>query len=117
MLSDEDSLLWELCEGNLENMTEHMIFRAVEKHDLTAEKIVKRYIRCFGTGITNITNIFRPDLILLSGSLFMGNQFLLEELHAYIARKCFGSSGTGVPDVKAAEVGDEAGLIGAANLI
>lgn len=117
MLSDEASLLWKLCRGELENVTEHMIFRAAGEHDQTAEKIVKRYIRCFGAGITNITNIFRPDLILLSGSLFTSNSFLLKELHAYISRECFGSSGTGVPDVKEAGAGDEAGLIGAANLI
>lgn len=35
----------------------------------------------------------------------------------YIAEKCFRRNGTGIPDVKAAEVGGEAGLIGAANLI
>lgn len=85
--------------------------------DRTAEEVIYRYIRSLCTGITNITNIFRPDLVLLSGNLFSQNEYLLEEIHSFIEKECFGRHGTGVPEIKAVKDSKNAGLTGAANLI
>lgn len=117
MLSNEDSLLWELCGRNIDDITEDKIIEAAQKKDAIAEKILHSYIRSLCTGITNYTNIFRPDLVLLKGSIFDENEYLLEEIHSFIIRKCFGGNETGIPDVKAAKTGKEDGLYGAANLI
>ena len=117
MLSDEKSMLWELCAGDVESITEDIIVQAAGQGDKAAEKVVNRYIRSLCTGITNITNIFRPDLVLLSGKIFGRNEYLLEEIHSFIEQECFGSHNTGVPDVKAVKDRDDAGLVGAANLI
>jgi mannose-6-phosphate isomerase len=40
LLSDEDSLLWELCGGDLDKITEDMIIQAAKEKDETAEKIL-----------------------------------------------------------------------------
>lgn len=117
MLGNKDSFLWELCCGNQENLTEDMIVCAAKKKDGTAEAVIYRYIRSLCTGITNITNIFGPDLVLLSGSLFSRNEYLLEEIRSFIEKECFGKLGTGVPDIKAVNDSKNAGLTGAANLI
>lgn len=82
-----------------------------------AGEVVYRYIRSLCTGITNITNIFRPDLVLLSGNLFSKNEYLLEEIHSFIEKECFGRNGTGIPDIKAVYNSKNADLAGAANLI
>ncbi len=117
MSRDKASFLWELCSGNQEKLTEDMIVCAARKKDKTAEEVIYRYIRSLCAGITNITNIFRPDLVLLSGSLFSKNEYLLEEIHSFIEKECFGRYGTGVPDIKAVNDSENAGLTGAANLI
>lgn len=117
MLSDEESMLWELCAGDMESITEDMVVQAAGQGDKAAEKVIRRFIRSLCTGITNITNIFRPDLVLFSGKIFSRNEYLLEEIHSFIERKCFGSHNTGAPDVKAVMDRDDAGLVGAANLI
>lgn len=117
MALDEDSNLWRLCSGKKEKLTEDMIAQAAREKDKTAEAVIYRYIRSLSTGITNIINIFRPDLVLLSGNLFSKNEYLLEEIHSLIERECFGKHDTGVPDVKAVKDSGNAGLIGAASLI
>lgn len=72
---------------------------------------------CLCTGITNLTNIFRPELFLLKGKMFVSNDYILKEVHSFISRKCFGGDQTAIPDVKAASEGEKSGLIGAAALI
>lgn len=116
-LEDESSLLWDLCGGKLKNLTEKMIFDGVKGSDKTSVELVERYVKYLSTGIVNITNIFRPDLILLSGIVFCDNDHLVGEIKKYIANECFGGDLTGIPDVSVAALGKEAGLIGAANLI
>ena len=116
-LEDESSLLWDLCVGKLKNLTEKMIFDGVKGSDKTSVELVERYVKYLSTGIVNITNIFRPDLILLSGIVFCDNDHLVGEIKKYIANECFGGDLTGIPDVSVAALGKEAGLIGAANLI
>lgn len=94
-----------------------MVVYAAKEKDKAAEEVVYRYIKSLCTGITNITNIFRPDLVLLSGNLFSKNEYLLEEIHSFIEKECFGRTGTGIPDIKAVYDSKNAGLAGAANLI
>ena len=101
MARNKDSALWEVCSGDWEKLTEDMIVGAARGKDRTAEEVIYRYIRSLCTGITNITNIFRPDLVLLSGNLFSQNEYLLEEIHSFIEKECFGRHGTGVPEIKA----------------
>lgn len=117
MRQEKDSLLWKLCSGDQENLTEDMIVQAAGENDKAAEEVMGRYIRSLSAGITNIINIFRPDLVLLGGSLFGRNAYLLEEIHSLIEKECFGKHDTGVPDVKAVKDSEDAGLIGAAGLI
>lgn len=117
MRRNKDSILWELCSGDGGKLTEDMIVYAAKEKDKAAEEVVYRYIRSLCTGITNITNIFRPDLVLLSGNLFSKNEYLLEEIHSFIENECFGRTGTGIPDIKAVYDSKNAGLAGAANLI
>lgn len=117
MLSDEESLMWERCGKNPDTLTADDIIRAAADHDECAAEVLHYYIRCLCTGITNITNIFRPDRIVLSGEIFSGNREFLEEIDSFIKRKSFGGTEAGVPEVLSAQAGKDAGIIGAAELI
>lgn len=44
-------------------------FDAAQDGDTAAEKVVNDYICYLGETITNFVNIFRPDIVLLSGGI------------------------------------------------
>lgn len=92
-------------------------FDAAQDGDTAAEKVVNDYICCLGETITNFVNIFRPDIVLLSGGICNQGKKLTEPLETYIQDKCFGGSKAFIPKVACAVLGNKAGIIGAANLI
>lgn len=63
-----EGLLFQLCHGTKEEMTGKLPFDAMDKGDPQAREVVENYIRCLGEGITNLVNIFRPQVVLLSGA-------------------------------------------------
>jgi mannose-6-phosphate isomerase len=46
MLSDEDSILWELCGGDLDNLTEQMVIKAAQENDETAKTALHQFFNC-----------------------------------------------------------------------
>lgn len=93
------------------------IFALAEKGEVTAREIADDFICKLGTGVVNITNIFRPQILLLGGSLADQGEALLYPLCEKVKRNCFGGELSEVPEIRAAKLGNEAGMIGAANLV
>lgn len=95
-------------------MTPEEIFSSDEEE---VQKVVDDYIRRLGIGIVNIVNIFRPQLVLLGGGISGQGAVLVKPLEEIIRQGCFGGEKGGIPEVKSALLGDQAGMIGAASLI
>lgn len=106
-----------LCGGNLENMNGKIPFDAAWNGDETAKQVVDNYITYLGEAITNFVNIFRPDVVLLSGGVCNQKEHLTDPLNAYIKNTCFAKEKAMIPPVRCAILGNSAGIIGAANLI
>ena len=118
--SAPDSKLWELCKGKIKKTDGRAIFSAFRDGDKAAVLGVERYIDYLAVGISNIINFFEPEIISLGGGI--SNAFdCFEELlnNAITARKFARFSVTeNIPQTKIvrATLGDDAGIIGAANL-
>lgn len=93
------------------------IFGLAKKGDPIMKAVVDTYIHRLGLGIVNIVNIFRPQLILLGGGISRQGDVLLEPLRRIVQKECFGGEKNFVPEIEAAELGNDAGIIGAANLL
>lgn len=117
MQKDADSVLWKMCEGDLQNVTAKMPFDAAEGGDQTAQKIVEDYICHLSTGITSIVNIFRPEMVLLGGGVSVQGHTLTDKINQRLKIECFGGVHGQIPEVKIAELGNKAGMIGAASLV
>lgn len=111
------SLLWELCGQQLEQMDAKMPFDAAQAGDPCAKKLVARYIRYLADGITDLVNIFRPDIVVLGGGVCAQGETLTEPLGQYLRENCFGGAAAHIPPVVAAKNGNHAGIIGAAGLL
>lgn len=112
-----ESLLWELCGYNLDSMNAKMPFDAAAAEDYCGNVLIGNYIRHLADGITDIANIFRPDIIVLGGGVCAQGEKLTRPLNEYLKQNCFGASVTYVPQAVIAENGNNAGIIGAASLI
>ncbi len=112
MRKNRDSKLWKL---GIENIDGKSAFD-FEKIDKTAESIVDWYIKNLSIGVINISNIFRPEAIILGGGISKQGQPLADrvsaELNKYIFAKGYG------PEVKVLIASlDEAGVVGASSLV
>lgn len=92
------------------------VFRMSAEGDRQAVGIVNDYIHYLGTGLVNMVNIFRPQLILL-GSIPTGAEDLLPPLRKMLQEECFGGAHGEIPVLAAAALGKQAAVIGAASLI
>lgn len=112
-----ESSLNQLCDGNLDNMNGKIPFDAAQAGDPVAQEVINEYIRMLGEGITNMVNIFRPEVVLLSGGVCAQGENLTVPLNAYLNEHAYGAQYNPAPPVKIAQVGNDAGLIGAAFLV
>lgn len=92
-------------------------FDAAQANDAAAKEVVDRYIMYLGESIANFVNIFRPNIVLLSGGVCNQGEKLTEPLNQYIKDKCFGGEKSFIPKIRCATLGNNAGIIGAASLI
>lgn len=92
------------------------LFSLAKNGNETAVKVVSDYTEALGTGIVNIANIFRPELILLGGGIASNDQIPLEPLREMLVKNCFGGGHGVIPKLEMATLGNEAGMVGAAVL-
>ncbi len=116
-LSHPESLLFQMCGDDPSNMNGKIPFDAAQQGDAVAEEVVNHYIFCLGETIANFVNIFRPDVILFSGGVCNQREHLTKPLQDYIKDKCFAGEKAWIPQIACATLGNQAGIIGAANLI
>lgn len=93
------------------------IFERASQGDSVLSEVVDLYIRRLGTGIVNIVNIFRPQLVLLGGGISGQGKLLVDSLRSIMRKNCFGGDKGELPEIEIAALGNEAGMIGAASLI
>jgi len=114
----QDSLIWELCSGNLENLNGRIIFNAYREADAAAVFIVNQYISHLAVGIVNIINLLEPELLCVGGGISDAWDCIEEPLKAAVDSERFARFADGSVEMKIAkaELGNDAGIIGAAML-
>ena len=97
-------------------MTLEEIFRGASKGNIDLQEIVEQYEQMLGTGIVNIVNMFRPQMILLGGTMSAYAPSMTGAIRMMMETDCFGGVHGMIPEIAVAELGSNAGMIGAANL-
>lgn len=116
MQQNKDSLLWQECGSDLEKVNGRTAFDAMRKGDVTAKKVVDTYIDYLGCGCTNFINIFQPDILIIGGGISKEGETLLAPIREYATRESFDRNPIKATKIVAAELGNDAGIIGAAML-
>jgi glucokinase len=110
------SLLRELAGGDPDNIDGRMPFDAMKRGDLPAKEAVETYISDLACGLTNLINIFQPDILAIGGGIAGQGETLLTPLRKAVTREVFSRNSERNTEIVAAQLGNDAGIIGAANL-
>ena len=115
MRSNKRSLMWKIS-PEIDMVDGKVPFEAAKKGDPTANKVLDNYVKALGEGILNYCNIFRPNVIVLSGGVANAGAFLFDKLNKYIEERDYGYKSTPAVKIVPAELGYDSGKIGAAAL-
>lgn len=113
MLADNSSIMWEKVDGEINKVTGKTSFEAAKEGDEAANRVVHKYIKYLSTGIMNLNNIFRPELFLLGGGVSNQGDYLINNVKEYCEKYNYGYKNSVVPEIKCAELKNDAGVIGA----
>lgn len=115
MEKNKDSIMWELAEGNIENVNGKIPFDAMQKGDSAATQVVKQYEKYLAVGIANIINVFQPEKICIGGGISNQKETLIAPVRELVREETYETMGKPC-EILAAELGNDAGIIGAASL-
>ena len=105
-----------LAGGDPEGITGSMITSAAQHGDATARDLLADVGRWLGEGIADLANVLDPAAVVVGGGVSEAGDLLLEP--ARVAYAAMLSAGAHRPHLQivAAELGNDAGLLGAADL-
>ncbi len=91
-------------------------FAAMKKGDAPAKEVVDMYIGYLGCGLSNIINFFQPEILVIGGVICNEKHYLTDPLEKIIKEETYGNEAIKPTTLKIAELGNDAGIIGAAVL-
>ena len=92
-------------------------FKADRLGDKAAHRVVLRYVQDLSEGILNYCNIFRPEVVVLSGGVANEGDYLFDMVRSYIESYHYGMKGSPKVEIRVASLGYDSGKIGAACLV
>ena len=114
MLDNKDTLMWELCDGKIENAGGRTAFDAMRKGDALAKEVVEKYIDYVAIGTTDIINMLQPDVICFGGGIANEGENLLIPLRERVKTLRYSRYAEVQTEIRKAVLGNDAGIIGAA---
>ena len=106
-----DSILAKLAADGVNGKT---AFDAMREGCPVGKAVVDTYIKYLGAGITDMINIFRPQILVIGGGVSKEGDNLIIPLTKYVAENVYG--GKIDTEIKIAQLGNDAGIVGAAAL-
>ncbi len=91
-------------------------FDAMRAGDAAGEEVVRKYVRYLAAGLTNIINIFQPEVLSIGGGVSGEGDFLLDMLVPLIRAEVYGQGIVKGTDIRIATLKNDAGIIGGAVL-
>ena len=111
------SIIEEMIGGNLDNCNARVAFAAMKQGDEIGKAIVDEYLSYLASGVATIINIFQPNVLSIGGGVCNEKDYLLKPLNELVFGETYTKTGvTPQTELKIAELGNDAGIVGAAVL-
>ncbi len=112
----KDSPLWTIVEGDMDKVNGRTAFDAMRQGDPIGKEIVDEYIHYLSEGIVDMVNIFQPDILCIGGGISNERETLLAPVREFVASHQYAMNSEKKTVICRAELGNDAGIIGAALL-
>jgi glucokinase len=90
VLGDEtESILLSLVGGDPKKITAQTVYEAAKHGDTMATEVVRETGRILGAGVSNLLNIFNPDVVVMAGGVTQAGDELFKPLRAEVKRRAF----------------------------
>ncbi|PKH44432.1 glucokinase [Nocardioides alpinus] len=117
LMGEQPSVLEEMTGGHPDRVTGPMVTAAAEQGDLVARRAFASVGDWLGVGTANLVAALDPEVVVIGGGVSAAGDRLLEPARAALQRTLVGAAHRVVPDLVAAQLGPQAGMIGAALLV
>ena len=109
-----ESLMWKLCGGDLNKVDGRTCFDAAAQGDQAGKDAAEEYTTQLAEVVVNAVNLLQPEIICLGGGVSKQGENLLRPIREYMDRYCFDRYAKHRTEVRIAQLGNDAGVIGAA---
>ena len=115
MEAHPESGLWRFA-ASLDTVDGRTAFDAAQAGDTAARTVVENYTADLACGMINLINLFQPEVLCVGGGVAKQGESLLGPVRALADREEFTRDAARRTRICAAELGNDAGIIGAALL-
>ena len=116
MQEDKNSAMWQIAGGSIDNVNGKTAFDGMRAGDKTATDVCNKYIEYVACGVADVINIFQPEFVCIGGGISKEKDNLRIPITEYVDKNCFARKCDNKTEIKIAELGNDAGIIGAAML-
>ncbi len=117
MIKNPYSKMWDIVENNsIRNVDGRTAFDGMRAGDETATEVVKKYMGYLACGMVNIINTFQPDVLCVGGGVGNEKENLLGPVRKLVENQIYSIHAAKQTKICVAELGNDAGIIGAALL-
>ena len=116
MAAHPESLMWELCGGDIEKVDAKIPFDAKRAGDAPAARAVDKFIYYLACGLTNLIDLLQPEIITVGGGVCNQGDYLLDPVRKIVESEQYSRHGERTTKIVRAALGNDAGMIGAAML-
>ena len=116
MPNASEYLLYKNIGGDLDKIDGKTAFDAAKQGCPLAKSVVDAYIDYLGCGLVNIINVFQPEILCIGGGISKEGDYILEPVKKIIERDRYTKHNANQTKLCIAQLGNDAGIIGAAFL-
>jgi glucokinase len=112
----QKTILTDMLGSDLDDLRSGDLRKALKRGDKFVERVIEEAAEYTGIAVANLINVFNPEVVVLGGGLI---QQLSDDMMAIIVETALDNAMEGTSkgiDIVASELGDEAGITGAAVL-
>jgi glucokinase len=113
----EQSLMRDLVNGNLDEITGATVGQAVQQGDALALDIVREAGRIIGLGMVSLLHLFNPEILVFGGGVSNIGEPLFAPMREAIQRYCIDRAYWENLKIEPAALGENVSIIGAAALV
>ncbi len=109
-----ESLMNEILKKSGEEVNGRTAFDAAKQGDKAAQNVVDTYVKYVADGLTNVINIFQPEILVIGGGISREGEYLVEPVRKHCKEFSYTTGSLPETKIQAATLLNDAGIVGAA---